>query len=1038
MFCDLVGSTALSVRLDPEDFRDTVRAYQAACAEVIARYDGHVAQYLGDGLLVYFGYPQAHEDDAQRAVRAGLGIVAAIRGLNPGPTAPREPSLSVRVGIHTGLVVVGEVGGGTRLEQLALGETPNLAARLQALAEPDAVVISTATHRLVHGLFLSRDLGPHVLKGVPGPVQAHQILGESSARSRLDVAAPIGLTPLVGREEEVGLLLGRWGRVADGQGQVVVLTGEAGIGKSRLVQVVKERVATQPHIRLECRCSPYYEHSPLYPVIDLLPRVLEWSRDDSADLKLAKLEKVSIRYAMTTTETVSLLASLLSLPASDRFPLPPMSPERQRRRILEILIDLVLAMAAEHPVLLIVEDLHWIDPTTLELLTLLLDQAPTVQVFALLTARPAFQVPWTPRAHLTALTLTRLSRRQTEAMAERVTGGKALPREVIEQIVAKTDGVPLFVEELTKMVLESGLLKEADDRFELTGPLPPLAIPSTLQDSLMARLDRLATVKEVAQLGATLGRAFPYELIRAVAPLDDPTLERALARLVEAELLYQRGVPPRATYTFKHALVQDAAYHSLLVSTRQRHHQRIARVMVERFPAEAETRPEFVAHHYTAAGRPGEAIPFWQAAGRRAVERTAHTEAIAHFTKALAALDHLPDSAGRAQQELTLQIALGAPLIAVKGFAAPEVQKAYGRARELCQQVGETPQLFPVLWGLYAFHLVRAELQTTRDIAEKFLSLAQSVQNSALLVEAHRAVGVTLFYLGELLLAREHLQEGIALYDPHQHRSHAFVYGFDPKVICLSHIGHVLWVLGYPDQALKRSVEAVTLAQGLAHTPSLAQALNYAAMLHYLRQEEQKTQERSEALVALCSEHGFRYWLALGTTWNSWAQTKRGQTEEGLVQMRQGIAASRATGAELAVPFSRALLADAYGRAGYAEEGLALLDDALAAVNETREYWYEAELYRLKGELLLRKAEAGREEAGKEVETCFCQAVEMAHHRSAKSLELRAVMSLSRLWREQGRRAEARQVLAPIYGWFTEGFDTADLKDAKALLDALA
>ena len=506
LFCDLVDSTALASQLDPEDLHEMVRLYQEICAAVIQRFEGHIAQYLGDGLLVYFGYPQAHEDDAQRAVRAGLGIVEALERLNARLDQERSVRLAVRLGIHTGLVVVGAIGTGGRSEQLALGETPNLAARLQGLAAPDTVVISVTTQRLVQGLFVCRDLGSQTLKGIPAPVPVYHVLGESASQSRLEVAGPTGLTPLVGREPEVALLQERWAQARDGHGQVVLLSGEGGIGKSRLVQMLKVQVADEPHVRWECRCSPYYRHSALYPVIDLFQRILRFQEDEAPDARLRKLEDTLAPYNVPLSEVVPLFASLLSVPLGDHYAPLTLSPERQKQQTLEAVLALLLALAAQRPVLFIVEDLHWIDPSTLELLSLVIDQGPTARLLTVLAFRPEFHPPWTSRAHMTQLTLARLPRSQAEVMVTRVAGGKALPAEVHQQVVARTDGVPLFVEELTRMVLESGLLQEREDHYELSGPLPPLAIPTTLHDSLMARLDRLAAVKEVAQLGATLGR----------------------------------------------------------------------------------------------------------------------------------------------------------------------------------------------------------------------------------------------------------------------------------------------------------------------------------------------------------------------------------------------------------------------------------------------------------------------------------------------------------------------------------------------------
>ncbi len=1034
MFCDLVGSTALSTRLDPEDLREVVRAYQAVCAELIARFDGHIAQYLGDGLLVYFGYPQAHEDDAQRAVRAGLGIVEAVGRLKAGG----DQQLSVRVGIHTGPVVVGQVGGGGRHEQLALGETPNVAARLQTLAEPDRVVISALTHRLVGGFFRCRELGPQSLKGVSELVRAFEVVEEGPARSRFDVATPGGLTPLVGREQEVGLLLDRWERACEGHGQVVLLTGEPGIGKSRLVQILKERVAEAPHRRLEARCSPYYEHTPLYPIIDLLPRVFDWSRDDSPDEKFAKLEQRLDETGVGLTEIVPLLASLLSLPASDRYPLPPMSPQRQKQKTLEAVLGFFPAAATRHPALLIFEDLHWVDPTTVEFVTALLDQVPTARLLVLLTARPSFTTPWPGRSYLTPITLSRLTSRQTEALVSRIAEGKILPGEVLQQIVAKTDGVPLFVEELTKMVLESGLLREAGEGYELTGPLPPLAIPATLQDSLMARLDRLAQIKEVAQLAATLGRAFPYALIRAVSTLDEPTLQRELSRLVDAELLYKRGMPPEATYIFKHALIQEAAYQSLLKSTRQQYHQRIAQAMVEQFPDETKTRPEFVAHHYTEAGLDPQAIEYWERAGQRAVERSAHVEAMAHLTKGLKALKTLPETPERAERELALQLALGAPLQATKGYAAPERKHAYGRAWELCQQVGETPQRFAVLFGLWQCYAMGAEWRTARAVGEQLLSLAQRQPDPGYLLEAHRALAFTLLWLGEFVSALAHAEQGMALYDSRQHHAHAFLYGQDPGMSCRSYAAEALWGLGYPDKALVRSSEALAIAKERSHPYSVAWALGHVAIVHQLRREAPATQERAEATMMLCKEQGFPFYLAMGTLLRGWARAEQGAREEAVGQIRQGFAAWRSTGTDACQVYISVLLAEAQGKIGQAEAGLRVglrvLTEALALVDKMGERFYAVELHRLQGELLLQKAVPDAPQA----ETSFREALSIARHQQAKSLELRAAMSLARLRQRQGKRVEARDLLAPIYGWFTEGFDTPDLKDAEALLDNLA
>ncbi len=698
MFCDLVGSTALSAQLDPEELREIIRTYQNVCAEVIARFEGYVAQYLGDGILVYFGYPIAHEDDAQRAVRAGLEMIEALQSAEG--SNPRLPSnaaerqmkvgrsfkagLQVRIGLHTGPVVVGEIGSGARREQLALGETPNVAARVQSVAEPNTLALSAATHRLLAGLFDCQDLGTQTLKGLATPMMVYQVLQESTVQHRLDAAPPTGLTPLVGREEELALLHRRWQQVKDREGQVVLLNGgEPGIGRSRLVRELRNRVEQDNAIRIEFRCSPYYQNSALHPAIEHLQRLLHWQKDDTPQTKTNKLQATLAHYHFPQADTLALFAALLSLPQPADAPPLNMSPQRQKQKTEEALIAWLVEEAEQAPLYCVWEDLHWADPSTLELLGLLIEHTATARLFVLLTSRPEFTPPWGRAGHFSQLTLSRLGRRQVPQMIEKATGGKTLPVEVVQQIVIKTDGVPLFVEELTKMVLESGLLRETNEHYELTGPLPPLAIPSTLQDSLMARLDRLASVREVAQLGATIGREFSYELLQAVSPLEERALQNGLLQLGEAELIYQRGTPPQAVYIFKHALIQDTAYQSLLKSKRQQLHRQIATVLEDRFPEIKDTQPELLAHHYTEAGLISQAIPYWQQAGQRAVARSAYVEAINHLSRGLELLKTLPDTPERQQKEFDLQAALCAPLMITKGYTALEVEALSRRTIEL-------------------------------------------------------------------------------------------------------------------------------------------------------------------------------------------------------------------------------------------------------------------------------------------------------------------------------------------------------------------
>jgi predicted ATPase len=801
------------------------------------------------------------------------------------------------------------------------------------------------------------------------------------------------------------------------------------------VQVLKEQVASEPQGWLTpCQCSPYHQHTALYPLIDLLERVvLRFEREESPTQKLSKLEGFLVQYGLPLAEVMPLFAALLSLPLPADYAPLTLSPEQQKRQTLQALLTIMLRIAIQQPVLFVMEDLHWVDPSTLELLSLLVDQGPTARILALFTSRPDFSPPWTGRAHLTQVTVTRLPHRQVVEVIHQVAHGKALPPEVVEQIVAKTDGVPLFVEELTKMVLESGLLQEREECYELTRPLPPLAIPATLHDSLMARLDRLSAAKTVAQLGATIGRQFSYNLLQAVSPLDETTLQHGLRQLVEAELLYQRGLLPQATYLFKHALIQDAAYQSLLKSTRQHYHQRIAEALAERFPETAETQPELLAHHATEAGLSEQAIVYWQRAGQRAIERSANLEAIGHLTKGLEVLATLPDTREWTQQELALHTTLGPALIMIKGYGAPEVEHTYVRARELCQQVDDPAQLFPVLRGLWNRYLMRAEHQKGLELGEQLLSLAHRLHDPASLVEAYRVLGTVLWNRGELLPAREHLERGIALYEPHQHRTLAFLYGADPGAVCRIYAAVVLWSLGHPQQARRRMEEALTLARELSHPHSLAFVLVFATILHRLCGEVQVAYTQADAVTLLAAEQGIAQWFAGGTILRGWAVAVQGQAAEGIAQIHQGLAAWRAASAEVLRPSWLALLAEAYVAGNDPARGLHELAEAVILVETTGEGWYEAELHRLKGECLLLDSQEQQDEAA----ACFQQALAIARRQQAKSWELRAAMSLSRLWQQQGKQAEAHKLLAPIYGWFTEGFETADLQEAKALLQGL-
>ena len=912
LFCDLVDSTQLSQHLDAEDYRAVVRAYQEAAVTALQPWDGDVAQYLGDGLLVYFGWPTAHEDAAVRAVHASLALLAALEPLNAAQLAPRYGvRVQVRLGLHTGLAVIGAMGGGDRHEQLAMGDTPNIAARLQGLAAPDTVVLSAVTARLVQRRFALETLGTHPLKGVTEPMPVFQVLGLPDTADEEEAATPGSAVFLVGRGEELGLLRRRWEQSKEGLGQVVLIRGEAGIGKSSLVETLRAQVRREGLTRMAFRCSPYHTNSALYPAMEHMQRVFQWQRDDPPAAKLDKLERTLRPSRLPLEDVVPLLAALLSVPLPEgRYPALRLTPQQQKQQTHDALAAWMLEEAERQPLLVVWEDLHWADPSTLEFLGLLLDQSPTFAMLNLLTFRPDFVPPWPHRSHMTPLTLTRLERPQVEALITHLAGGKALPAEVVEHIVTRTDGVPLFVEEITKMLLESDVLHQEAERYTLTGPLSAVAIPTTLQDSLMARLDRLPMIREVAQLGAVLGREFAYEMLRALAGVEDALLQDRLAQLVDTELLYQRGRPPRAKYIFKHALVQDAAYASLLKSTRQQVHQQVAQMLEARFPDTVATEPELVAHHYTAAGCNAQAVGYWQQAGQRAMQRSANVEAIAHLRQGIELLTALPDTPERVQAELTLQTTLGPALMATKGFAAPEVAATYHRARELCQQADETPELFPVLWGLWLLYAGRAEHETAREFGEQCLSLARRLDDPVLLLEAHLALGASWFLLGQLSQAHAHLEQCMRIYDPQQHHALAFRYGnYDPGVMCLALSGWTLWLLGYLDQALERANEALTLAQHLEHTYTLARVLFSTTLLHQWRREWQVVCERAETAITVATAQQVALVLAVGPIMRGWALAKQGQGAEGLTQLRQGLDAYRATGTEMQRPHFLSMLA---------------------------------------------------------------------------------------------------------------------------------
>jgi class 3 adenylate cyclase/predicted ATPase len=1027
MFSDLVGSTALSARMDPEDMREVIFAYQKCVAEVIRGFDGFVAKYMGDGVLAYFGYPQAHEDDAERAVRAGLAVVEGV-----GKLRSAEPP-QVRIGVATGLVVVGDlIGSGAAQEQAIVGDTPNLAARLQGIAEPNTVVIAESTRKLLGKLFDLEDLGARDLKGIADPSRAFVVLRPSSVESRFEALHGSALTRLIGRDEEIDLLLRRWGRAKAGQGQVALVSGEAGLGKSRITAALVERLHAEPHLLVRYFCSPYNQGSALFPFIDQLGRGAGFSRDDTPTAKLKKLDALLARAAVTS-EAVAFIADLLSLPNSQHTPLPSLTPQRKKQKTLEALIRWLEGLARQQPLVMVFEDAHWIDPTSRELLDLVVEHVRSLPVLLVVTFRPEFQVPWTGQAQVCVLTLNRLDPRDCTALVAEIAGGRALPDEVVDQIVHRTDGVPLFVEELTKSVLESDLLRKEADCYVLDGALLPLAIPTTLHDSLMARLDRLSGARHVAQIGAAIGREFTYALLHAVCRLPEDELQTGLARLVASELMFQRGVPPDAVYTFKHALVQDAAHVSLLRSARKQLHAQIAKAIETHFPETVDSQPELLAQHYADSGLAEKSVAYWARAGQRSAAHSAMAEAAAQFQKGLDQLMLLPDDDGRRRQELELRSALGAVLQAVKGLAAPETGIAYARARELWEQLGSPSEFFHVPAGQSIYHMFRGEFDLALRLDEDLLNLSRQRGDSSGLVLGCDSAGRNLMLTGRFASSRSNLEEGLALYDPTSHHSLVHQIGTHPHVTSQAYLGLVLFCLGFPDRALAHSRAAIEKARSLRHPPSFAVSLSMGSRVVSLRGDTPTIDDWSDQLVAVTTEQGFPYYRALGTIYRGWVEVANGNVAGGISLLRRGSSASRATRAEVWMSYHTALLARACEIAGQIDECLSLLDDAFQIVARNGTRWLEAELYRHKGQLLLRQQ--GHSETAEEL---FREALSIAERQGAKLWELRGAVSLARLWRDQGKPQQARELLAPVYGWFTEGFDTLDLKEAKALLDELA
>jgi class 3 adenylate cyclase/tetratricopeptide (TPR) repeat protein len=1030
MFCDITGSTALSTRLDPEDLSAVMRAYQSTVRSTISRFGGCIERYVGDGVLIYFGWPEAHETDAESAVRAALALIAAV---NESPIHGEH--LSIHIGIATGLVVVGsQIGEGDARQQTAFGETPNLAARLQSVAEPNTVVIAAGTRRLLGDLFEYRDLGTLEMKGIAAPVRAWQVLRLSIVEGRFQALRGSAMTPFVGRDEEIERLLQRWAGAKSGDGQVVLISGEPGIGKSRLVQTLAERIAGESYTRLRCFCSPHHQDSALHPAIAQLERAAGFRRDDTAEQRLDKLELLLAEAADSPGEAVPLIAELLSIPTADRYPPLQLAPQKRKEKTLRALLGQLEGLAARQPVLMLFEDAHWSDPTSIELLDLIVDRTASLRLLLIVTFRPEFAAPWTGRSHVSLLSLNRLPPREQGAIIAGVTGGKSLPREVAEQIIDRTDGVPLFVEELTKSVIESGKLTDHGDRYVAAGLLPSLAIPATLHGSLLARLDRLAPARDVAQIGAALGRQFSHELISAVASIPQPQLNGALAQLVGAELVYRRGVPPDAEYTFKHALVQDAAYQSLLRSRRAHLHARIADVLESAFSELAEAEPETLARHLTAAALARRAIPYWLAAGRRAHQRWALREAIVQLNAGIGLLAEVRDETARMELELDLQDALGRACAAAKGFAPPEVEAAFSRAHELCLRTGETAKLGPVVWGLALTHWFRGNLSVAKALLSPLLENADTTSDDEQLMVTQGLMGSLLVVMGERSEAEVHFAIADRLCNPQRQLSAALRFGVGGYDIStfrvwqaenLAHLGHV-------DTASAAARDAVVLARRVGYSLTITAVLTLSAGLcAVVLRDPTGAASFAEEATARARDHGFAFWECRARSILGWASALQAGARASVSEIREAIAAARSMGVERQVSWMLGLLSEAELATGDPNA-------AAEAANEALRWGEKNTLYTTDGRLLCNRGDAMVALGDLvQAEADYHRALAWARRRNEKWDELNAALRLARLWQVDGRAGDARDLLAPVYGWFTEGFDNPVLRDAKALLEGL-
>jgi len=1029
LFCDVVGSAALSEIVDPEDLRDIMGEYRDTCQKVVARFQGHIAQYLGDGILTYFGYPTANEDDAYRAVQTGLELIRSIGELNEHLFEEKGIRLSIRIGIHTGLVVIGEIGSDDK-RSLALGTTPNVAARIQDLAKSDTVTISDATYRLVQSKFSVSTMGEHKLKGFTHPLQLY-IVDDNEPTNRKRVSdIHFSQIPLIGREQECALMVDRLDHAKTGHGQVVLLSGEAGIGKSRLVQLLREVADEEDNHILECWGSPYHKNSFLHCVITVLQNALELDGMTSDEEKIQKLETPLASFGIPLDENIPLLADLLSIDIPEgRYPVIQTTPQQRKQKILEAILGLVMGMAAERMVVIIMEDLHWVDPTTIELLSMLIEQAPTSNIFILLSYRLEFSPPWTPRSHITQISINRLTRRQSGRMVRWLANNKDLPVSVFNEILNKTDGTPFFVEELTKMVLESDILKETHEHYELTGPASKLAIPSTLQDSLMARLDRLGSGKELAQLSATLGREFSYNILAAVTNNCYENLAVRLSQLVSKELLYQRGLPPGASYTFRHALVHEVAYESLLKKTRQKYHRKIAEILATQFPERIQENPEIMAHHCYEAGDYDSATQYFSRAGKMAIQRSANSDATVHLTNAILSLDNLPEGPKKAEAELQVQAALGLAYMLLKGYAAEEVQTAYGRAYDLCRFIGKSASTFPVLCGLWEFYLVRADLDAAQDLAVQLQSIPAEENNPEIFLEAQRILGATSFWRGDFGSAQHHLKRALSTAEINSDARHTPVYGQDSRVAALASSACVSWLMGYPEQALAQIDEAVNRANLINHPFSIVYATYFSAIVHQLEGNAEKTMQLAELTMQLSRQYEFSFWQETAAMLGNWAQFELTGSEELIDLFQVNLQRYKQRGSGLALSYLHTLLVRMLFKADRLEEADIIIEKALSNLSKNSEHFFQSEIYRLKGVIGWKKD--GK--ADSEIEAYLNEALLCAQQQSAAGLELRAAISLGDYLLSGAEIDKAKSILTNAMSNLTEGKPLDDYQQAMTL-----